>query len=82
MIETQDWVLVMLIVIAAVLITSLLWVIYGTQRTWDLKLEHQLELEMKNREIIEVRDTLAGREIRDRVMGSTPVGRLIGGDDG
>lgn len=77
MIETQDWMLVAMLVGVAVVVTSLLWIIYHSQLVWDLKREHQLELEMKNREIIEVRDKLAGREIRDRVMGSVPVGRLL-----
>jgi len=42
-----------------------------------MHLDHIHDMEEANAEIIHLRDTLAGREIRDRVLGSTPVGRLM-----
>ena len=76
-IVAQDWVLVATLVGAAVMLTSMLWIGYNSQLVWELKLEHQKELERMNGEMNAVRDKLAGREIRDRVMGSVPVGRLL-----
>ena len=73
----QDWVLVATLVGVAVLLTSFMWVAYNSQLVWELKLEHQKALERMNAEMNAVRDKLAGREIRDRVMGSVPVGRLL-----
>jgi len=82
MIEQSDWVLVAVIVTVAVLVTSLLWIAFGSQRTWDLKLEHEEAIRVANAEITAVRGKLVTREIRDRVLGSVPVGRLLDrGDD-
>lgn len=76
-IAAEDWVLVMILVAAAIILTSLLWIAYNSALVWDLKLEHQKELERVNAEVMTVRGTLADRKIRDMVMGSVPVGRLL-----
>ena len=79
----SDYMLMALIATACVAITSAFWVIFSTQRIYDLRLENVENMEEANAEIIHLRDTLAGREIRDRVLSSTPVGRLMenGGND-
>lgn len=77
LIEQQDWMLVAALIALTAAVVSVLWIIYGTQRTWDLKLEHQEHIRMMNHEIMMVRSKLASREVRDRVLSSTPVGRLM-----
>lgn len=77
MIDQADWVLVGGLVLAAVTITSFLWIVYHAQMVWDLKLENQRRLEEMNAEIAMVRSKLKDNEMQARVMGSVPVSRLI-----
>lgn len=78
-IMAEDWMLVAMLVGGTAVIVSLLWIAYGANRTWDLKLEHAEHIRMMNAEITMVRSTLSDRAMRDRVMGSVPVGRLLDG---
>ena len=77
----NDLVLMASITTVCILITSGFWIAYNAQRIFDVHLDHVEEMAKANAEIIHLRDKLAGREVRDRLMGSTPVGRLLDGGD-
>jgi len=81
-IRMEDWVLVGGLVGVSVLITYFLSTIYFAQRVYEIRREHVEENQALNTEIIDLRQRARRNEIRDRTMGSVPVSRLIGDDNG
>ncbi len=65
-------------------LTYMVSTFFYQQRVYDLHLDHVEDMQEANQTIIDLRDKLAGREMRDRVLGATPVGRLMDkeADDG
>jgi len=73
----NDALLMGLIAAGCILATSIFWVIFNTQRIFDLKLEHVEDMQEQNQEIIDLRQELRDNAIRDRTMSAMPIGRLI-----
>ena len=72
-----NWWIMAIVAAGVAIVTFILSTLYYQQRCWDMKLKHQAELEKANSDIMGVRSKLASREMRDKVMGSVPVGRLL-----
>jgi len=79
-----NWLLATIIITVVILLTLALSTWFYQQRVFDLNTEHVEMMQESNQEILDLRDKLAGREMRDRVLGATPVGRLMDkeADDG
>jgi len=76
-----DWMLMALIAVVCIIATSIFWIVFNTQRVFDIKLEHVEDMQEQNQEIIDLRAELRENAIRDRMLAAMPVSRLIGGND-
>jgi len=77
-----DWQLVALLVFLTWFLTSVFWVAYGSYRADQMRQQHIAEQDVLRMEISEAAKMVAKTEFQMRVLGATPVSRLIGNDDG
>lgn len=79
---TGDHWLMVMIAFGVFFLTSVFWIAYGTYRADQLRQQHAREVEMLKSENLQASRMVAKTEMQARVLGATPVSRLIGGRDG
>jgi len=73
--------LVILISFGVFFFTSIFWIAYGGFKADQMRQTHQEELELARADNRVLSDMVTKTEIQARVLGSTPVSRLIGNSE-
>lgn len=68
----SDVVLVTILMVLVVIGTSIFWIIYGTHRVTDLRLEHAKHIERIHSDY----------DMQRRIYGSVPIEKLVGYEKG
>ena len=77
---SDTW-LMTIIAFTVFFVTSTFWIVYGAYRADQMRQTHQAELDMVREENWTLSKIVKQTEVQARVLGSTPVSRLIGNED-